>query len=77
MAEAATQETAQKDFWVQNHGTVFVFTALTDAAKERLREIKEGLDDFQSWGRDGIVVEHRYATQWAENLDAEGFTLEV
>lgn len=46
------------DILVANHGSIFILTALTEAAREWFEEHIP--DDAQRWGVSGIVVEPRY-----------------
>ncbi len=59
------------DFRVVNHGTIFIFYALTKEAQE---DAEIMFADAQTWG-DGYVVEHRCASPIIEDLQARGFTL--
>jgi hypothetical protein len=45
------------DFEVSNHGTIYIFTPLTPAARDWVAEFLP--DDAQRWAG-GIVIEHRY-----------------
>jgi hypothetical protein len=54
------------DFIVENHGTVWVFTAITEDAKSELDVM--GLEDWQFVGEDSFAVDHRVARNLVEAL---------
>jgi hypothetical protein len=60
------------DFTIVNHGTLFTFTPRSDAARAFARE---ALADAQ-WFGGAVVVEHRYAWDLAQRLQAEGWSVE-
>lgn len=53
------------DFVVSNHGSIFLFTPLTDAAREHLTD---NVGDDAQWFGPALAVEHRYAAPLAEQL---------
>lgn len=46
------------DLQVQNHGSIFILQAISNEGKQWVAEHIPA--DAQTWGVDGIVVEHRY-----------------
>lgn len=60
------------DFTIVNHGTVFIFYALSPEAQEWSAAM---FADAMTWGRNGYVVEHRYAPLIMDDLMAQGFVL--
>ena len=58
------------DWFVTNHGSIFTFAPLTEAASEWAEQHLP--EDSQRWG-DAYVVEHRFAHNIAEALLTEGF----
>ena len=66
------QELQRVDFTVNNQGTIFILTGITDSCKAWIEE-HVGNDETQAWGKDGIVVEHRYIQDIVNGLQAEGF----
>jgi len=62
----------QADFRVANHGTIFVLTPKTEAAKTFIASRMP--DDVQRWGRDGYVVEHRYIADILVDLHENDFS---
>jgi hypothetical protein len=58
------------DFSVENHGSVVVFHALTEAARNELEVM--GLEDWQFVGEDSFAVDRRLAGDLAEALNANG-----
>lgn len=64
----------ETDFRVQNEGTIFILYADTDAAKQWVADhIPE---DAQTWGRNGIVVEHRYIGDIVAGIEGDGLSVE-
>ena len=64
----------EPDFTVSNHGTVVVFSAMTEAAIAELEEM--GLAGWQMIGEHAFGVDHRPAAQLVNQLRENGFTLE-
>lgn len=62
------------DFEVNNQGTIFLFTPLTQAAKDWIAEHIP--DDATYFGKALVVVEHRYAADIAVGIIAAGLTSE-
>jgi hypothetical protein len=62
----------QTDFRVENHGTIFLFTATNTDALEHLRN---NVSEEAQWLGNSLAVEHRYAVDLAAALQAEGFTV--
>jgi hypothetical protein len=63
------------DIQVEDHGTIFLFRTLTDAVREWVADNVQ-LEAYQRWGRYGFVVEHRYAGDIVEGIQADGLTVE-
>jgi hypothetical protein len=61
------------DFEIQNHGTIFLFVPLNDAADLHIRE---NVQDDAQWFGGALVVEHRYARDLAQQLTEAGFTVQ-
>lgn len=61
-----------KDFDVENHGSVWRFTPVSESAKEKTKEF--GLENWQ-WMGESFVIDWRLAEQLAEILREEGFDL--
>lgn len=59
----------QPDVYVRNEGSIFLFTPLTDKAREWLAEYAP--DDAQYMGR-SLVVEHRFAQDIAAGMIKDG-----
>ena len=64
----------QPDVMVENHGTVFLFAPLSDAAKEWVRE-NVVLEPYQ-WLGPAFSVEHRYARDLAAGMQSDGLVVE-
>jgi hypothetical protein len=61
------------DFVVQNHGSIFILHAYSEAAREWVSEhIPE---DALTWGRNGTVVEHRYIADIVDGIRNDGLTV--
>ena len=58
------------DFNVVNHGSIFIFIAVSKAAKEFA---EEAFFSAMTFGRDAYVVEHRYAPPIIDDLIEQGF----
>lgn len=65
-------KTRLTDFLIVDHGSIWTFTPMTDAAKAHCEA--HFPDDCQTFGR-GYVVEPRYATDIIDDLVAEDFEL--
>jgi len=61
------------DFTVENHGTVWVFTAVTEAAKAEVGEL--GLEPWQRIEENSFGIDNRPASALAEQLAENGFTV--
>ena len=59
------------DIAIQNHGTIFLFHPLTDAARAWIAEHFAGREAVQFFGH-ALVVEHRYAEQLADLAAQDG-----
>jgi len=64
----------ETDFIVQNHGSIFILQALTAAAQEWVADHIP--DDAQTWGANGIVVEHRYISDIVDGIQGDGLSVE-
>lgn len=60
------------DFTIENHGTLFLFTPLTPAAREW---INENVEEPRFWGN-ALVVEHRYARPLGNAIFIDGLEIE-
>lgn len=60
------------DFLIIDHGTIWTFTPLSDAAKAHCERAFS--DDCQMFAS-GYVVEHRYAPDIIDDLVANGFEI--
>lgn len=58
------------DFTVNNHGSVLILNALTDAAREWVEHYIAA--DALTWGRFGTVVEPRYIGDIVDGIRAAG-----
>lgn len=63
------------DFEVRNHGTIILFTPLTDEARQWLEE-HVASEPYQ-WFDGSLSVDHRYAPGLREQIDEAGFRAEV
>lgn len=70
---ACRPKTPAYDFEVRNEGTIFLFTPLTQAAKDW---IAENIPDDATYFGPALVVEHRYAADIAQGMLAAGLTSE-
>ena len=61
------------DFLFSNHGSITILTALTAPAKDWVEENLP--EDRQTWGRDGTVIEPRYADPILDGISADGLTV--
>jgi carotenoid cleavage dioxygenase-like enzyme len=68
-----TATTTEPDYIVENHGSVFLFIAQTNAAHDNLKENAQ--EGAQFFGR-ALVVEHRYAADLAQRLQEEGWLVQ-
>lgn len=62
------------DFTIQNHGSVFIFTARTERAKELVKN-DMSLESWQTVGLDAFAVDHRVACDLASRFLEDGFTV--
>jgi len=62
------------DFTAENHGTVIIFHAMTDRAKDEIEFMN--LEDWQFVGNDSFAIDHGIARHFAETLLSFGFSLE-
>ena len=63
----------QCDFWVQNHGSLFLLIPQTEAASDWVEENLP--EDAQTFGG-GIVVEHRYISDIVDGIRTDGLEVE-
>ncbi len=61
------------DVRITPHGSIFIFELLTESARAWVTA--NVLDDHQTWGKNGLVVEHRYAHGIAEVMSEEGLVI--
>lgn len=62
------------DFTVDNHGSILILNAHTEAAKAWVDEHLP--DDRQTWGQCGTVVEPRYIGDIVQGIAADGLSIE-
>jgi hypothetical protein len=72
----ALEPREKPDFDVRQDGSVFAFTALTDAALAHVREHVQ-LESWQWLGSQMFAVDHRLAPDLAYQLREDGFTVHV
>lgn len=60
------------DFLITNHGSIFTFLAVSEAAREFA---EEAFADAMTFGPNNYVVEWRYAPPIVEDLIERGFTV--
>lgn len=64
------------DFTFTNHGSICVLTPVSMDAKIWRDDFLPAFgDDCQGWGRDGIVIEPRYAGDILEGIAEAGLTV--
>lgn len=61
------------DVRVSNHGTLYGFRPVSDAAKQWFEDSVSS--ESWQWMGGTLYVDHRYARNLGEGLQAEGFTL--
>lgn len=62
------------DFTVSDQGSIVLLSIYTDAAKEWVAEHLPA--DATRWGN-AVVIEHRYANDIVEGIEADGLTVGV
>jgi hypothetical protein len=62
------------DFTIQNEGSIFILYANTDAAKQWVADHIPA--DAQTWGTNGVVVEHRYIGDIVAGAQGDGLIVE-
>lgn len=64
------------DFWMENYGSIGILRPYSERAKEwldeRRLESQEGIAEYQ-FGMGGLVVEPRYISDLAMQLEDEGY----
>ncbi len=64
------------DFWMENYGSIGILRPYSERAKEwldeRRLESREGIAEYQ-FGMGGLVVEPRYISDLAMQLEDEGY----
>jgi hypothetical protein len=63
----------QCDFWVQNHGSLYLLIPQTEAAQDW---VGENIPDDAQWFGKGIVVEHRYIYDIVDGIRGDGLEVE-
>lgn len=58
------------DLSIENHGSIFILRAISDDGKQWVADHIPA--DAQTWGRDGVVVEHRYIGDIAQGAINDG-----
>lgn len=61
------------DFEFENHGTIWIVQPMNASALKHLRA-NANTESWQ-WMGSGLAVDHRYAEQLAEQLEADGFAV--
>jgi hypothetical protein len=72
---AAFSDTRRKpmaDFEVSNHGTIFIFTPLSPAARDWVAEFLP--EDAQRWAG-GVAIEHRYISDVVIGAQRDGLVV--
>jgi len=62
------------DLIVQNEGSIFILRAVTDNGKQWVADHIPA--DAQTWGTDGVVVEHRYIGDIVQGAANDGLEIE-
>jgi hypothetical protein len=65
-------DTTKPDFVIANHGSILIFIALSKEAQDHADIM---FADAQTWGRNGYVVEPRYAQPIIDDLIECGFNI--
>lgn len=73
-AKAATPAAPRPDVLVENHGTIFMFTPMTPAARAWVEEHVQ-LESWQ-WLGGSFSVEHRFAQNLAQGMMADGLEVQ-
>jgi hypothetical protein len=60
------------DFEVSDHGTIFIFTPLTPAARDWVAEFLP--EDAQRWAG-GVAIEHRYISDVVIGAQRDGLVV--
>jgi hypothetical protein len=68
------QMTAQRDFRVECHGSIWLFHPLTAQARAHLVEVSDAAPEIQFWGT-AMVVETRYVDGVVSALSQNGFNV--
>ena len=64
---------AQCDFWVQNHGSLYLLIPQTDAAEQWIEDNLP--EDAPRLGKN-VAVEHRYIYDIVDGIRADGLEVE-
>jgi len=72
MPISSSKSARKVDCQIENHGTIFLFRLLTDAARQFVALNVQ--DDAQFVGS-ALVVEHRFAWDLAQGMMAQGLQL--
>jgi hypothetical protein len=64
------QETKPADYFVENHGTIFLLRPANEQAKLNL---EENAEEGAQWLGSALAVEHRYIRSLIERLESEGW----
>lgn len=62
------------DFSVDNHGSIFILTGLSESCREWIEE-NVNYESWQSWGRNGICIDHHYIFDLVQGLLNEGLII--
>lgn len=71
---AETHPTSKPDFFVENHGTIFLLRPNTPEAKAWLEEHTPADEDHQYLGN-ALCVEHRYILDIVDGIRNDGLTV--
>lgn len=69
----AAEKASTPDVRIQNEGSILIFYAMTDAAKQWIADHLP--EDIQTWGVNGVVIEHRYAPEIAYAMQQDGLLI--
>lgn len=61
------------DLQVSDHGTIFILTPKTDLGRTWIKEHLPS--DHLNWGRDGVVVEHRFIADIVNGAQQDELTV--
>ena len=62
------------DIYMENHGSIWLFRPVSEAAREHLDDV---IDEMAQWFGDALVVEPRYVSDLATSLEDDGLDLKL